>query len=58
MRSRKLFWKLEYKSPAWCNSKLAVHYAPDQVRGILYAGITIFGHSIIYTDYYIGRTSK
>lgn len=49
---KKLFWKLSYAGPSWNRGKLFEwHWVPDQISGILYAGVTLFGWSILYTDY-------
>lgn len=44
--------KWHYKPKAWCSSRFEWHWVPDQISGINYAGITLFGHSLIYSDYW------
>ena len=49
--TKRLFWRIWYCNPAWVRGKLfAIHNEDDQISGKLYKGVTLFGHSLIYSD--------
>jgi hypothetical protein len=53
---KRLFWKLYLQPPRWCDGRwLAWHYERDQIRGIAYAGVTIAGWSLLYSDHWGSR---
>jgi len=47
-----MFKKIHFKGREWTDDLFSVHWVPDQVRGILYAGITCFGYSVLYSDHW------
>jgi hypothetical protein len=48
----KALQKFHYKGKTWCASKFEWHYVPDQISGVDYAGFTLFGHSVLYSDWW------
>jgi len=52
MNTKRLFWRLYRGNPAWCRSHFALHWEADQLHGVLYAGITLFGRSLLYSDHW------
>jgi hypothetical protein len=53
---KRLFWKLYLQPPRWCDGRwLAWHYERDQIWGIAYAGVTIAGWSLLYSDHWGSR---
>ena len=42
--------KFYVKGPEWCSSRLQFHWVGAHLGGILYAGVTVFGRSLLYSD--------
>jgi len=45
-------WRIHHKPRSWCESRFEIHYQPDIISGVLYAGVTVFGHSLIYSSHW------
>ena len=43
--------KLYYRGPQWCAKPFAWHWAPYPIYGMRYAGLTVAGHSLLYSDH-------
>ena len=43
------FW---IRGPKWCAKWFAWHWVPDQLHGMMYAGVTVFGWSLIYSNHW------
>ena len=43
-------WRIHFKGREWCSDWLAWHWVPDQISGMNYAGLTVCGLSIIYSE--------
>lgn len=51
MNVKRIFWKLWFGKPAWSPGVwFAIFKDDDQIDGILCAGVTLFGVSLIYSD--------
>ena len=48
----RIAWKIWVRGPKWCGKWFAVHNDLDQIDGVLCAGITVFGVSLIYSDWW------
>jgi hypothetical protein len=48
----KIFYRLFYCNKDWSDKLFDFHYVPAQLGGVLYAGITLFKHSIVYSSEY------
>ena len=49
---RKLFGKFWIQDPDWTDNMFAWHWVPDQISGMDYAGFTLFGWSLLYSDHW------
>jgi hypothetical protein len=49
---RKLFGKFWIQDPGWTDDRFAWHWVPDQISGMDYAGLTLFGWSLLYSDHW------
>ena len=47
---KRVFWKI-WVGHKWCGNSFAVHRVRDQIDGWLYIGVTVFGWSIVYSDF-------
>lgn len=48
---KRVFWRFHVAKPAWARGrKFQFHWVPDMLDGMLYAGVTVFGWSILYSD--------
>jgi hypothetical protein len=50
MNVKKLFWKFYLCNRKWSDRKFDFHYVGSQLGGIMYAGVTLFGYSLMYSD--------
>ena len=50
--TKRLFWKIWIASPKWADKNFQLHWVEDQICGFDYAGLTVFGWSLIYSDYW------
>lgn len=48
----RICWKFWIAPIQWSEKWFGFQYAPDQISGILYAGVTVLGISIIYSDHW------
>jgi hypothetical protein len=49
--TRKLFWRFWLARPEWAAPKrFGFEYCPAQLGGVLYAGIVLFGWTLIYSS--------
>jgi len=46
------FWRFHYRPPTWTEKRFGIEYQPDMISGVLYAGVTLFGHSIVYSSHW------
>lgn len=52
MKAKKLFWKIHFAGQGWSEKNFDFYFELDQLGGILYAGFTLFGWSILYSDHW------
>jgi len=51
MNVKKLFWRIWFGNKQWAkNDFFKIQYAEDMISGTLYAGVTVFGYSILYSS--------
>jgi len=51
MKVRKVIWRFWFGTRAWSSpQRFGMHFVPDQTDGVMYAGVTLFGYSLLYSD--------
>ena len=51
MNVKNLFWRIWVGNKSWAkNDFFKIQYAEDMISGTLYAGVTVFGYSILYSS--------
>ncbi len=51
MNVKKLCWRLWFGNKKWADNELfKIQYADAMISGIAYAGVTVFGYSLLYSS--------
>lgn len=50
MNIKRVFGNLFFAGKAWNPKFLQTHWVSDQTGGIMYAGLTVCGFSLLYSD--------
>ena len=50
LRVHKILWGFWYADKTWADNSFGIYYVKHPIDGIMYAGITLFKHSLLYSE--------
>ena len=50
LRCHKIFWRFWYADKTWADNSFDTYYAKDPIDGVMYAGVTLFRYSLLYSE--------